>query len=201
VRKIDVTDETHDLAALVAKCVADAKQEYQAGEGSGKARLEGISDTHKQLMSRTRTHRVPHAAVADMIGALASRMNADQILHLIATGCNSNLLALPLKNKLSPELQRRVWLLCTNEVWPADLSSCLWHHYGALVSADLEAFRWNTRRLIHDFTAHWHRQNIVNPAFDEAKQNEVESLADLVHLDRMDRVTSSEAGFPEMEML
>ena len=110
------------------------------------------------------------------------------------------LLALPIKHKLSEELQSRVWLLCTNEVWPSDLSSCLWHHYGGQVSADLGAFRMNTRVLLRDFTVHWQRQMIVNPSFEEARQSQVESLADLVHLDRMDRVTSV-GGYPKMELL
>ena len=54
--------------------------------------------------------------------------------------------------------------------------------------------------ICSDFTAHWQRQNIVNPAFEEARQSQVESLADLVHLDRMDRVTSV-GGYPKMELL
>ena len=204
VGKIDVTDKTNvDLDKLVDECIVAAEEEHEAGEGSGKARLdeeEGVSGTHKQLMSRKHTDRVPHAAVAEHISKLASRMGPHQTLHVLLTGCNTSMLALPLKHKLSDELQSRVWLLCTNEVWPSDLSSCLWHHYGALVSADLGAFRMNTRALIHDFTTHWQRQNIVNPAFEEARQLKVESLAHLVHLDRMDRVTSV-AGFPKMDLL
>lgn len=190
-----------DFRVLIDECIAAAKEEYEPGEGSGEEGDEkSVSDTHKQLISRKHTDRVPLNNVAGAISALATRMEPHQTLHILLTGCNTSLLALPIKHKLSEELQSRVWLLCTNEVWPSDLSSCLWHHYGGLVSADLGAFRMNTRVLLDDFTAHWQRQMIVNPAFEEARQSQVESLADLVHLDRMDRVTSV-GGYPKMELL
>lgn len=190
-----------DFRVLIDECIAAAKEEYEPGEGSGEEGDEkSVSDTHKQLISRKHTDRVPLNNVAGAISALATRMEPHQTLHILLTGCNTTMLVLPLKHKLSEELQSRVWLLCTNEVWPSDLSSCLWHHYGGLVSADLGAFRMNTRVLLDDFTAHWQRQMIVNPAFEEARQSQVESLADLVHLDRMDRVTSV-GGYPKMELL
>jgi hypothetical protein len=106
------------------------------------------------------------------------------------------------ETKYPHALHSRVWVLCTNEVWPADLSSCLWHFYGALVSEDLGAFRQNTRVLLHDFTAHWQRQAIVNPSMQEAAKMDIDSLADLVLLDRIDRVQADASGlFPVMASL
>ena len=100
-----------------------------------------------------------------------------------------------------------MWLLATNDVWPSDLSCLLWHMYGETVSVGLDQYRVETRTLIDQFTEHYKRQNIILEALEEAgvTKNEslahVKSLADLVHLDRLDRIEASDGGFAEMALI
>ena len=86
--------------------------------------------------------------------------------------------------------QKSVWLLCTNEVWPGDLSMFLWHFYGGMISVDLREFREATRDLLDEYTAHYKRQNVVDLSMQQKAKHAFRSLSHLVHLDRMDRVVA-----------
>lgn len=143
---------------------------------------------------------VPLANLATHLAAFACRVHdAGKTLHLLLTGCNTVNLVLPLHQKLSairPEALGSVWMLATNDVWPGDLSTFLWCNYGSLVTHDLADFRRATRVLLDEFTAHWKRQKLR----DVSMTAKVESLADLVRLDRLDRVEDV-AGFAKMDAL
>ena len=92
-----------------------------------------------------------------------------------------------------------VWVLATTQVWPGDMSTFLRSQYGATVSTDLAAFRLATRTILDEFSAHWKRQKIRDEAMSE-QVRKFRSLADLVVLDRLDRV-EEEAGFAKMAPL
>lgn len=146
---------------------------------------------------------MPLAVVAENIGKLAVRVHeAGKQLHLLLPGCNSVNLMLPLctyVDGVCAAAKQSVWVLATNSVWPGDLSTFLWSQYGSTVSQDLAAFRLATRTLLDEYTSHWRRQKISDAAM-EASSKRVKSLADLVLLDRLDRV-GEECGFAVMAML
>ena len=89
-----------------------------------------------------------------------------------------------------------MWMLATNDVWPGDLSTFLWCNYGSLVTHDLADYRRATRVLLDEYTVHWKRQKLR----DVSMSAKVESLANLVLLDRLDRVVDV-AGFAKMDAL
>ena len=63
-------------------------------------------------------------------------------------------------------------------------------------------FRSGTRRLLGEYTHHYMRQRIVDPALAEARKTPIDrSLAEAVHLDRLDRVQSSNSGHAQMALL
>ena len=210
IRTMDVTDVNGarpDFEAIIAECLSLASSEAELSQGFGNGGTHHEEGTHQggmlgNLLSRKHLDRVPVPVIVDQVVALAERLGEGQILHILLTGCNTCSVVMPLKTRLRPALHSCVWVLCTNEVWPADLSSCLWHFYGGLVSEDLGAFRANTRELLADFTVHWQRQAIVNPSMQEAAKMDIESLAHLVYLDRLDRVKADASGlFPVMALL
>jgi hypothetical protein len=143
---------------------------------------------------------VPLANLATHLAAFACRVHdVGKTLHVLLLGCNTVNLVLPLHQKLSairPEALGSVWMLATSDVWPGDLSTFLWCNYGSLVTHDLADFRRATRVLLDEFTAHWKRQKLR----DVSMTAKVESLADLVRLDRLDRVEDV-AGFAKMDAL
>mgnify|MGYP001040986653 CR=1 FL=1 len=143
---------------------------------------------------------VPLANLATHLAAFACRVHdVGKTLHVLLLGCNTVNLVLPLHQKLSairPEALGSVWMLATSDVWPGDLSTFLWCNYGSLVTHDLADFRRATRVLLDEFTAHWKRQKLR----DVSITAKVESLADLVRLDRLDRVEDV-AGFAKMDAL
>jgi hypothetical protein len=130
-----------------------------------------------------------------MIAPLATKCaKAGKVLHVILAGCNTVSLCLPLKNLLSPEVQEKVWLLCTLDTWPGDLATFLWAEYGTNLTPDLTAFRSATRSLLDEFTHHYKRQRIQDVDHEAARSKSFTSLADLVLLDRLDKVQKSEDG-------
>ena len=143
---------------------------------------------------------VPLANLATHLAAFACRVHdVGKTLHVLLLGCNTVNLVLPLHQKLSairPEALGSVWMLATSDVWPGDLSTFLWCNYGSLVTHDLADFRRATRVLLDEFTAHWKRQKLR----DVSMTAKVESLANLVLLDRLDRVEDV-AGFAKMDAL
>ena len=143
---------------------------------------------------------VPLANLATHLAAFACRVHdVGKTLHVLLTGCNTVNLVLPLHQKLSairPEALGSVWMLATNDVWPGDLSTFLWCNYGSLVTHDLADYRRATRVLLDEYTAHWKRQKLQ----DVSMAAKVESLANLVLLDRLDRVVDV-AGFAKMDAL
>ena len=55
-----------------------------------------------------------------------------------------------------PDCHQKVWVVCTNEVFPSDLAPFLWHHYGTTVQpGDLDGYRAATRRLLGEYTEHY----------------------------------------------
>ena len=143
---------------------------------------------------------VPLANLATHLAAFACRVHdVGKTLHVLLTGCNTVNLVLPLHQKLSairPEALGSVWMLATSDVWPGDLSTFLWCNYGSLVTHDLADYRRATRVLLDEYTAHWKRQKLQ----DVSMSAKVESLANLVLLDRLDRVVDV-AGFAKMDAL
>jgi len=148
----------------------------------------------------SRKDAVPLANLATHLAAFACRVHdVGKTLHLLLTGCNTVNLVLPLHRKLSairPEALGSVWMLATSDVWPGDLSTFLWCNYGSLVTHDLADFRRATRVLLDEFTVHLKRQKLQ----DASMTAKVESLANLVLLDRLDRVEDV-AGFAKMDAL
>lgn len=157
------------------------------------------------LMARRAKDPVPLDRLAGCLAGLAERaVQAGKTIHLILTGCNTCNFVLPFKQVLTPAAQKNTWVLCTNHTWSSDLSSCLWHFYGGTVTSDLQDFREQTSTLIDQFTAHWKRQN-MKLVWDWSRSKSaqgIESLADLVHVDRMDRVEADDSGqFPVMSLI
>jgi hypothetical protein len=159
-----------------------------------------ILDFAALLGTCSRKDAVPLVNLATHLAAFACRVHdAGKTLHLLLTGCNTVNLVLPLHQKLSairPEALGSVWMLATNDVWPGDLSTFLWCNYGSLVTHDLADYRRATRVLLDEYTAHWKRQKLQ----DVSMSAKVESLANLVLLDRLDRVVDV-AGFAKMDAL
>ena len=149
------------------------------------------------MLARSTVDKVPIAQVAQFLTTLGTRAaTLGKIVHLFALGCNTCTWLLPLKERVPKQWHSSIWVLCTNHVWPSDLSSCLWHFYGELVTKDLDQFRINTRVLLDQFTEHWKRQHITDESLAEAKTSEIKSLADLVFLDRLDHIVKGVTGFP-----
>lgn len=151
------------------------------------------------LSTRKTKDAVPLQYIAEKLTQLTRRLGGKP-LHAVMTGCNTCGIALPLKALIPEELHAHVWLLCTNEVWPGDLSTFLWHHYGATVQNDLEEFRLRTRTLIDQFTPHWKRQRVEDQSMNESARK-TKSLSLFVLCDRLDRVRPGAGGFPEMSLL
>lgn len=155
------------------------------------------------LRSCCKKDAVPLAYVATHLAAFACRVHdVGKTLHVLLTGCNTVNLVLPLHQKLSairPEALGSVWILATSDVWPGDMSTFLWCNYGSLVTHDLADFRRATRILLDEYTAHWKRQKLHDASIAEST-GKVETLANLVLLDRLDRVEDV-AGFAKMDVL
>ena len=150
---------------------------------------------------------VPHAHLATSIAKLADRVvRAGKELHIILSGCNTQNLV-PVLHTAVPEEQRaHVYVLCTSVVWPSDLAPFLWHHYGGLARpGDLAAFRAATRRLLGEYTEHYHRQRIVDESMREARGAGAASfegsLANCAFMDRLDKVAVIAGGNVRMELL
>ena len=161
---------------------------------------KSVVDLAASLAGRRTKDMVPLAVVASHIAGLGNRCHAKQkVLHVLLTGCNTSNLVLPIRQKLEPAAQSSVWVLATTSVWPGDMSTFLWCQYGATVSTNLAAFRLATRTILDEFSAHWKRQKIRDEAMSE-QVKKFRSLADLVVLDRLDRV-EEKAGFAKMAPL
>ena len=158
------------------------------------------------LASRVTKDPVPYSILAKNIAALATRVvAAGKELHILLTGCNTQNLIGSLLATLAADQHPHVWVLCTNFVWPSDVATFLWHHYGSLARpGDLAAFRSATRRLLGEYTLHYQRQRIHDESMREARGGAAEfegSLANCVFMDRLDRVTVSPGGEVSMSLL
>ena len=159
------------------------------------------------LASRVAKDPVPYAHLAKNIEALAARVvAAGKELHILLTGCNTQNLVGPLLATLPADQHPHVWVLCTNFVWPSDVATFLWHHYGSLARpGDLAAFRSATRRLLGEYTLHYQRQRIHDESMREARAASASpfegSLANCVYMDRLDRVAVSPGGDVSMSLL
>ena len=181
-------------------CTASDVAEELAEEDEDEKVEKSVVDLAASLAGRRTKDMVPLAVVASHIAGLGNRWHAKQkVLHVLLTGCNTSNLVLPIRQKLEPAAQSSVWVLATTQVWPGDMSTFLWSQYGATVSTDLAAFRLATRTILDEFSAHWKRQKIRDEAMSE-QVRKLRSLADLVVLDRLDRV-EEEAGFAKMAPL
>jgi hypothetical protein len=180
-----------------SQAVSDFSEEVKEEDGKVE---KSVLDLAASLAGRRTKDMVPLAVVASHIAGLGNRCHASQkILHVLLTGCNTNNLVLPIRQKLEPAAQSSVWVLATTQVWPGDMSTFLWSQYGAMVSTDLAAFRVATRIILDEYTTHWKRQKIKDEAMSEQVKS-FSSLADLAVLDRLDRV-EDEAGYARMQPL
>jgi hypothetical protein len=190
-------------AARASTAAAATENEHERGDSAADEVALAA-----ELKARCGKDEVPVDFIADAIAKLAARVASTQrTLHVLLTGCNTTSVALPLQAKVVAAHQQYVWLLATNNVWPSDLSFLLWHLYGETVSVQLDQYRLETRTLIDQFTCHYERQNIVMEALEEhgmmrdGSLANVSSLADLVHLDRLDRIVELDGGFAEMMLI
>lgn len=207
-------DSTVPIVTIVLDCTTDKRHFHYCKESTKvvKADLQEHNPDEKvasnilefaaELSGRRTKDMVPLDLIADQLAQLGARCHkAGKVLHCLLTGCNTCNLVLPICSKLdacgASEAKSSVWVLATRSVWPGDLSSFLWAEYGATVSTNLEAFRKATFTLVDDFTTHWRRQKIRDLSMEQQK---IESLADLVLLDRLDNVEDV-AGFVRMAPL
>ena len=148
----------------------------------------------QQLIQRSSKDMVPHTNIANDIAAFATQcVEAGKVVHVFLCGCNTINLALPMMAATPEHARSKVWLACTDKVWPSDLATWLWHLYGKLADENMSAFRSQTRQLLDEYTHHWKRQRVSDPSMAEAMAG-VGSLADLVYFDRLDRVSVSATG-------
>jgi hypothetical protein len=160
---------------------------------------------HAQVLAQRRgKDPVPLAVVAENIAKLAVRaFELGKQFHLLLTGCNTVNVVLPIckqVDRFDAAAKQSIWVLATNSVWPGDLSTFLWSQYGSTASPDLAEYRSATRILLDEYTTHWRRQKVMDASMESKKAVAVASLADLVLLDRLDRVRD-ESGFAVMGML
>ena len=158
------------------------------------------------LASRVTKDPVPYGTLAKDIQALAARVvAAGKELHILLTGCNTQNLMQSLLSTLPADQHPHVWVLCTSFVWPSDLATFLWHHYGSLARpGDLDAFRSATRKLLGEYTLHYQRQRIRDESMREARAGAAQfetSLANCVFMDRLDKVAVAPGGEVRMAML
>ena len=148
---------------------------------------EATATLAAQLMARKAKDRTPHQAAAGAIGPFANRVAAaGKVFHCFLVGCNTISAVQPIHALVTPEARSSVWVLCTSNLWPSDLSTFLWHLYGSTVQPDLNTFRIGTATLLQEYTHHYKRQRILDPTKREA--GVPKCLASMVHLDRLDRV-------------
>jgi len=93
-----------------------------------------------------------------------------------------------------------VWVLATSDVFPGDLASFLWAEYGDTVDTDPASFRTSTRKLLDELTHHYKRQRIQD-VYMQRQARKYEGLAELVHLDRLDKVSEGANGVASMAPL
>jgi hypothetical protein len=148
---------------------------------------EATATLAAQLMARKAKDRTPHAHVASVLGSFANRVAAaGKDFHLFLVGCNTISAVRAIHAAVLPEARAKVWVLCTSNLWPSDLSTFLWHLYGSTVQPDLNTFRIGTASLLQEYTHHYKRQRILDPSSREAGLPKC--LASMVHMDRLDRV-------------
>ena len=207
-------DEKVPIVTLVLDCTTDHRNFHfchASSEATTKKELEECLDEEDdapsdsvysfamKMCARRGKDMVPLARIAAPIAALGARCHhLGKVLHVLLTGCNTMNLVLLVRNLLAEEARSSVYVLATNTVWPGDMSTFLWHHYGSMVSVDLRAFRDATRVLLDEYTAHWRRQKIRDGSLEDHGHTAGETLASYVVLDRMDRVGEGDGGIPIM---
>ena len=163
------------------------------------------------LAAHSTKDSVPHATVAQSVSVLAARaVAAGKELHLLLAGCNTEQLIPELHKAIPASAHPSIWVLCTTEVLPSDVAPFLWYHYGTLAQlGDLLMFQSATRKLLGEYTEHYHRQRIQDDSLREARaanmstseESMEKSLANAVRLDRLDRVTLHPGGRVDMALL
>lgn len=216
-------DATCDIVVVIIDTMTDSGHLHFCKEKGGEGASDTMSHVHAmddeedltfssgdpqavmlladQLIHRSAKDAVPHATVAAPLAAFALRcVRAGKLCHLFLVGCNTINCVLPIQRAIPADAHRSIWVMATSQVWPADLSSWLWHLYGHLGGADLTEFRLQTRMLLDEFTHHWKNQRVFDESMVAAMRG-VDSLADLVHLDRMDKVYLTDGDLTVMERL
>lgn len=137
-----------------------------------------------------------HQAIAKCISPLAEHVfEAGKVLHIVLPGCNTINLCYHLKESLPEQVHHIVYILCTSDVWPGDLSHIMWSQYGTNLTADLSHFRAATRSILDEYTHHYKRQRILDQSMQAtAKKKSRQRLSDAVYLDRLDRICIQNSG-------
>ena len=114
---------------------------------------------------------------------------------LIACGLqHCSCVAATVVSLLSAPAQKTLMVLATNSVWPSGISPLLWCCYFTPdLTPQLEEYREQTRKLLDEWTAHHRRQRINDDAMMDAMKN-VKSMAELIVLDRADKIVVEAAG-------
>ena len=150
--------------------------------------LECTATLAAELMARKHKDRTPVALVAAAIGSFAERVvAAGKEFHCFLVGCNTISTVRPIHAHISPEARTKVWVLCTNALWPGDLGTFVWHLYGSTVQPDLHTFRVATATMLQEYTPHFKRQRVIDTSSVEAGQAK-KCLASMVCLGRLDSV-------------
>ena len=167
------------------------------------ANMEELRDLAKSLARVRSKDPVPHSYVAACIKPLAEKCAAsDKELHIILTGCNTINVCPQLKELVPEPCQSSVWVLCTSTKWPGDIAVFLWHLYASTVQFnDMQTFRQRTRTLLGEYTGHFQRQRIEDVSSQEEARVMHNSLAEAVHLERLDRIRVAPSGHAEVPLL
>lgn len=155
-----------------------------------------ISGLASSLHNRLTKDAVPLQAIAKCISPLAEHVfEAGKVLHIVLPGCNTINVCYHLKESLPERIHHIVYILCTSDVWPGDLSHIMWSQYGTNLTADLSHFRAATRRILDEYTHHFKRQRILDQSMQAAaKKKSRQRLSDAVYLDRLDRICTQNSG-------
>ena len=167
-----------------------------------------VAELTTELALRAAKDPMPLKEVGQQLGALAKRVVATgKELHVLLAGCNTIGVVTELHAACPPDCKQKVWVVCTNEVFPSDLAPFLWHHYGTTVQpGDLDGYRVATRRLLGEYTEHYKRQRIEDEAIREARKGAgsgglEDSIANAARCDRLDRVTLRDGGRADVALL
>ena len=165
-------------------------------------RPPGAADLAAEYEARSTKDAVPQSMVAARLCPLVASVHAmGKVCHLLCTGCNTIGVVRHLKEQIPLEHQSIVYVLCTTDVWPGDLSTTLWGQYGGCLQPDLVKFRNATRYILDEYTHHYKRQRIVDQSMKEGARRHFRTLSDCVHLDCLANVKATDFGDVIMQKL